>query len=98
MLGSKARRSLDAAAAKHLNLRFLADGLEESCQIAGQQPKDRAKNAQIQLSYATLQDGGGEISQAVSSADRREYVGNYDSRLAIAAKMIAAHLARTAMY
>ena len=34
MLGSAARRSLTAAAAEHMNLRVLADGMEDSQKIA----------------------------------------------------------------
>ena len=97
MLGSTARRSLDAAAARHLNPGLLVDGMEESRQIAEQQLKGRVEVAQIQYSFTTLQDEGGGIIQSLSREDRYEYVGSYDdSRLVIAATRATVDLVWTA--
>ena len=70
-MGSTARRSLDSAASKRLNLSAPAGGAEESRQVAEQQLGNRAKGAQIQYSFAMPQDGGGGIIQALLPVDLR---------------------------
>ena len=47
MLGPVAGRSMNAAAAEHLNLRALAAGNEESQMVTEQQLKELAKNQQV---------------------------------------------------
>ena len=90
-LGSTARRSLDAAAAKNLILRVLIGGTEESCQNAEQQLRDRVKTALIQYGYATPHSGGGAIIQALLPEERYGFVQDYgDSQPAIAATIFAA--------
>ena len=86
--GSPAKRSMGAAAARHMISRVLAGGTEEPREIVGQQLRDRVKRAQIQYSYTTTQDEGGTGKTASDgSGNVRDHS---ESQLVIAAKMVAA--------
>ena len=99
MLGSKTKRSFNAAAATRLNPRVLECGMEESRQIAGQELRDRAKGAQIQYGYTTPQDEGGEVNESLSSEGRYEYVRDFGGRqVAISVTMAAAFWAWPAKF
>ena len=60
---------LDAAAARHLNLRASADGMGEFRRAADPRPKDSARHAQLQHSYTKSQDEVDEIIQGLFSGD-----------------------------
>ena len=73
MLGSVARRILNAAAGEHMCLRAPAGGTDVSRGHAAQQLRERAEDHLIQYSYTMPRDGGGEIIAALAPTDRCEF-------------------------
>ena len=93
MIGEIARRSLAKAAQLNAELKAAASGDKASREAAIQILRGKAGAAQISCAYTLPQNEGGELISALLSVGQHEKKCNFsNTRLMIAAAMIAADL------